>query len=85
MTISRHHGYTIRTIPDNWQRAKARGYAYHVTGKHGAMGTSMFGRNLEEARHLVACAIREDRRSSKARTQRLITYRRKLEALVAWQ
>jgi len=84
VTLSKHHGYTIRTIPANWKRAKARGYTHHVTGNHGIGGTSMFGRDLPETRRLVAKAIREDRRSSKARTQRLIEHRRKLEAL-AWR
>jgi len=53
MTISKHHGFTIRTLPRNWKRAAAKGYTHHVTGN----GCSMYGRNLEEARRLTASAL----------------------------
>ena len=67
MTISKHHGFTICTLPRNWKRAAAEGYTHHVTGN----GCSMYGRNLEEARRLLAHTLQDRRMFDRHNRERI--------------
>jgi len=57
MVISEHRGYTIKTLPDFYARAKAKGFTHQIIGH----GTRLFAAGLGDARNVVAESLQHHR------------------------